>query len=261
MTIVSCGSSFAMNGVTIITNDIYNKIINRNASEKQLLFAGRMSVLIVSLVGIAGALWLPILVPLWVLAQAIALSGLLAPVLCAWFWRRATSKGALASIITGGIACLGWAGYAWMVSGSPGNMVHGFHAAHIGLFVSVPIMIIVSLATKPEYEKAEITSYKKLGYDMKLAEKKSGTGDSRGLFGLLCADTLTKKLAWVLVFTLFAAHYILVVFFTNPVIGHITIWVALGVSFGMLVIFGICGGVDAVKFFKKPVDRIHQANN
>ena len=41
MTIISCGSSFAMNGVTIITRDIYNKAINKNATDKQVLRAVR----------------------------------------------------------------------------------------------------------------------------------------------------------------------------------------------------------------------------
>ena len=34
MTIISCGSSFAMNGVTIITKDIYQSFINKNATNK-----------------------------------------------------------------------------------------------------------------------------------------------------------------------------------------------------------------------------------
>ena len=88
MTIISCGSSFAMNGVTIITKDIYQGFINRNATDKQALRASRISVVVVVVIGIVAALWLPILVPLWVLAQALCLSGLFATTMSAWFWKH-----------------------------------------------------------------------------------------------------------------------------------------------------------------------------
>ncbi|MDR2112622.1 MAG: sodium:solute symporter family protein, partial [Candidatus Accumulibacter sp.] len=109
MTIVSCGSSFAMNGVTIFTKDIYQGVINKNPTDRQLLFASRVSLILVVLIGIASALWLPILVPLWSLAQAIGISGLLATVMCAWFWKRSTTSGAYASTVCGGLAAFGWA--------------------------------------------------------------------------------------------------------------------------------------------------------
>ena len=112
------------------------------------------------LIGIVGAIWLPILVPLWVLAQALALSGILVPTLSAWFWKRATSTGAWFSTVLGVLAGICWAFYAWKTTGSPGGLVHGLHAAHIGIAVSLPVMIIVSLATKPQYENAEATNYR-----------------------------------------------------------------------------------------------------
>lgn len=104
MTIISCGSSFAMNGVTIITRDIYHRAINKKATDKQVLRASRISVLVVVGIGIASALWLPILVPLWVLAQAIVLSGLFATSMSAWFWKRSTTAGAMASTVGGALA-------------------------------------------------------------------------------------------------------------------------------------------------------------
>jgi SSS family solute:Na+ symporter len=251
MTIISCGSSFVMNGVTILTRDIYNRAINKNATDKQLLNASRWSVVIVSVCGIAGALWLPILVPLWVLAQALALSGLLAAVVSAWWWKRATSSAALASIICGGISSIGWAMYAWVSTGSPGNPVFGLHAAHIGLIVSVPIMIIVSLATKPEYDKAEATSYKKLGNEMKQATAAAGDPDGPGFFGLVGAKTPPMKIVWSLVVAIFALHYILVLGFHLPSFGTFTLWTSIIVSIGMMVVIGIMGGYDLSGFLKK----------
>lgn len=167
MTIISCGSSFAMNGVTIITRDIYQRVINKNATERQSLMASRISVIIVVGIGIAAALWLPILVPLWVLAQAICLSGLFATTMSAWFWKRSTTEGAMASTIGGAATAFTWAMYAWVTTGSPGSLIGGFHAVHVGVIASIPLMIVVSLCTKTDYEKAELTSWKSLGNEMK----------------------------------------------------------------------------------------------
>jgi hypothetical protein len=243
-----------MNGVTIVTRDIYNKGINKNATDKQLLNVSRVSVVIVSLCGIAGALWLPILVPLWVLAQALALSGLLAAVVSAWWWKRATSAGALASIICGGVSSIGWAMYAWASTGSPGNLVYGLHAAHVGLIVSVPIMIIVSLATKADYSKVEATSYKALGKAVRQASIDSGFNEKPGFFGFLGAEKGYVKAAWVLVVVLFLLHYILVFGFSNPAFGAFTIWTAITVSIGLMIVIGVMGAVD-LKYFLRPAKK------
>jgi Na+/proline symporter len=249
MTIISCGSSFVMNGVTILTRDIYSQVINKKASDKQLLTASRVSVILVSLFGVAGALWLPILVPLWVLAQALALSGLLAAVISAWFWKRATTAGAMASIIMGGLSGIGWAMYAWITTGSPGTLIGGFHAAHIGLIVSIPIMIIVSLATKPNYDRVDATSYKALGISLKDAMIKAGTPEKKGFFGFFGAETPIVKFAWVLVMVLFALHYFLVFVFQLNIFGVFTVWLSLINSVVITIIVAIMGGIDLKTFF------------
>ena len=250
MTIVSCGSSFAMNGVTILTNDIYNKVINKNASDKQKVNASRISLIIVVLFGIFGALWLPILVPLWTLAQAIAISGLLAAVLSAWFWARSTTAGAFTSIVGGGGVAIAFAGYAWVTTGSPGGLVHGIHACHVGLLVSIILMIVVSLATKADGERALKTSYKELGIKVIEHEEKTGTKAAPGVWGSLDATTWYSKFAWFMVLVLFIAHVVFVVLFKYEVIGHITVWTSLISCIAMLIIFSFFCAKDLRKFNK-----------
>lgn len=253
MTIISCGSSFAMNGVTIFTRDIYQRVINKNATDKQALRASRISVIVVVVIGIACALWLPILVPLWVLAQAICLSGLFATTMSAWFWKRSTTAGALWSTIGGAAAALAWAMYAWITTGSPGTLIGGFHAVHIGVIVSIPLMIIVSLFTKPEYDKAEATSWKKLGEELKdselIPEKEKCLAP--GLFGWLgCENQPSWKAFWIVVFVVFAAHYVLAMAFANMTIGVITTWASLIIGVVMIFIMAILGGKDIVNMAK-----------
>ncbi len=263
MTIVSCGSSFAMNGVTILTKDIYLKVLNKNATDKQALNASRISVIIVVAVGIVSSLWLPILVPLWVLAQAIVISGLLATTLSAWFWKRATTPGALASTVGGAIAAFAWAMYAWSTTGSPGTLIGGFHAVHIGVIVSIPLMIIVSLCTKPDYEKAALTNWKVLGAEMKASNliPEFEKPHRKGFFGWLCADTAGWKVFWVAVVVVFAAHYVMSLGFQVQNLGIAMVWVALIVGTLMIFMMAILGGRDLIHMAKDNKKAIHMQKN
>lgn len=252
MTIISCGTSFVMNGTTIITNDIYKHIINKKATEKQMLTASRISIVIVILVGCIAALWLPILVPLWVLAQALALSGLLAPTLSAWFWKRSTGTAALASIILGGIAGFLWALYAWVTTGNPGTIINGLHACHVGLIVSIPVMVIVSLITKPDSEEmVNKTNYKVLGKELQQYNANMGIIERKGFFGFLGAETTWAKIGWITVTFLFIMHIVPVLLFKIQWIGTITIWLCILVCIGMAIVFGILGGLDIKKLTKR----------
>lgn len=246
MTIISCGSSFAMNGVTILTRDIYQKVINKEAKDKQVLFASRISLVIVVAIGIASALWLPILVPLWALAQAIGLSGLFATTMSAWFWKRATTAGALASTVGGGLVAFAWAMYAWITTGSPGNLIMGLHAVHVGVAVSIPLMIVVSLATKADYTLANETNYKVLGEEMKTSQliKDSDRPQRGGVFGWLCADSLNWKIFWVVVAVIFIGHYFLSFFYHLEMVGILMTWVALIVGVLMIFMMAVLGGKD-----------------
>ena len=243
MTILSCASSFLMNGATIITRDIYLKTVNPRATDQQLLRVGRLSVLGVTVFGIATALWLPILVPLWTLAQALVISGLLAPMLAAWFWKRATTSGAFVSAVAGGLAGIGWAVVCWLQTGSPGGLVYGLHAAHVGLIVSVPLMIIVSLATKPEYEKAAVTSWADLGRSLAAASVGS-EGEEKGVFGWLGARSGVEKVGWVVTFVLFALHFILPSLARIQVFGLALNWVSLIASIGLFIVLIALGARD-----------------
>lgn len=246
MTIISCGSSFAMNGVTILTRDIYQRVINKNASDKQVLFASRVSLVVVVFIGIASALWLPILVPLWALAQAIGLSGLFATTMSAWFWKRATTAGAMASTVGGALVAFGWALYAWKLTGSPGGLVYGLHAVHVGIATSIPLVIIVSLATKPDYSKALATNWKVLGEELKTTDLVAEIDKPQrpGFFGWLCADTIGWKVFWVGVTVIFALHYVLSFLFHIPAMTLMMVWICVIIGVGMVFMLAALGGRD-----------------
>jgi SSS family solute:Na+ symporter len=250
MTILSCGSSFAMNGVTILTRDIYEKLINPNATPEQSMKASRISVVIVIIFGVLCALWLPVLVPLWILAQAICLSGLLAPTLSAWFWKRATTTGALASCISGALSAIIWSIYAWLELGSPAAMPFGLHAVHIGLLFSLPTMIIVSLGTKHDViEDIEATNFHILGNEIS-PETKESKGMITAITDWLDAKTIVQKTAWFFVFIVFILHYILAFFFEIPIFGELMIWISLLTGSLMVFVITVYGGRDVITLIR-----------
>jgi Na+/proline symporter len=251
MTVISCGSSYAMNGVTILTRDIYQKVINKKSTDKQSLLASRLSLIVVVVIGIAGALWLPILVPLWSLALALVISGLLVTILCAWFWKRSTTAGAMASTVLGGLSSIAWAMYAWKTTGNPGAILPfagmGLHAAHVGVVVAIPSMIIGSLCTKADYSKAKATSYGELGKEMLTSNLVEDKQTKPGVFGWLGAESAGWKIFWVVELGLFVVHYILSFLFHVPAIGLVMVWVSIIVGVLMIFMTALLGGRDLVR--------------
>lgn len=248
MTIISTGSSVAMNGVTILVQDIYKGVINKNASEKQLMRFSRLSVIVVLLIAVLSAIWVPVLVPLWVLAQAIVMAGLFVTVMAAWFWKHSTTSGAMAATIGGGIAAITWAVYTWVTTGSPGTLIFGLHCVHVGLAVSIILMIIVSIATNhSKQENIDATNYVVLGKAMNAEDPEHAPG----LWGWLGAKTIGVKLIWIVVFTLFVLHFALIFLFHLPWAGYAMVYIAMGASIIMGIVFAIFGAKDVKTLVKR----------
>ncbi len=163
MTVLSCASSFLMNGATILQADLLAPMLGGERARRHPILLGRLAVAVTGLLGIAAALWVPVLVPLWIIGQTLTMAGLLFPVLAAWFWPRATAAGAVASLAAGGVSSFAWALLAWRFAGSANALWHGLHAAHVGLGVSLVALVTVSLVTAHgEAERPRETLWKRL---------------------------------------------------------------------------------------------------
>ncbi len=155
MTVMSCASSFLMTGATLLFNDIIEKSVKSHLTESRKIFLSRVSVLLTAILGVASALWIPFLIPLWIMGQALAIAGLLVPVAAAWFWRRATPKAAIYSLGAGSMVAFLWSLLAWWRKGDPNGFVLGLHAVHIGLVISLIAMVVVSFITPRAGEEME----------------------------------------------------------------------------------------------------------
>lgn len=132
---ISTVNTMLMVGSATLTKDFYKGWLNREATEKQLLVAGRISTLLVGIVTLFIALMLPDVVSLSVNALFMLLI-LLPAVIGGFFWKKATAKGSLFAIIFGLITML------IFLPISPENaFVPGFG---VSLFVFVGVSLLTS---------------------------------------------------------------------------------------------------------------------
>lgn len=133
-----------------LTEDFYKTFLRRNASNKELVFIGRLAVLAVAVIGTILSLY-PNDTILGLVGNAWAGFGsAFGPViLLSLHWKRMTKWGALAGMITGAATVLIWVNIPglsdWLY-----EMIPGF-------FLSLVAVVIVSLFTKKPERKVQDT--------------------------------------------------------------------------------------------------------
>ncbi len=144
------------------TSDIYKPIIRKDASEKEILWVGRLVVIIVSIVaffianskGEGAAMIMSLVSNAWALFGAA-----FGPViLLSLFWKRFTYKGAVAGILAGAVIDIIWLIY---LSSSTGiyEIIPGFAASLIASIVVTLIDKKPSTEVEAIFEKATDKSF------------------------------------------------------------------------------------------------------
>jgi SSS family solute:Na+ symporter len=160
--IMSVLDSMVLDGTANLVRDVYQRKINPNATERQMVRVGRMAVVLISTLGLAMAIALPNLILLFVLANALAAGGLVIPAIAAWVSREATSSGAFWSIVGGGVATIGWSLAGWVAEGTPEQPFLGINAIYVGFAVGALLLVAVSALTPHSSdENADATLYRR----------------------------------------------------------------------------------------------------
>ena len=140
--IMSTADSLLLQTGSIASRDIYERFINPKASERQMVMVSRGLVLAVAVIGYAVALVEPPTVFSIVLfATSVLGSAFLPAYVCAVWWKKANTPGALASMIVGATVAFIWE-YAGLVNSMQ------LHPMLAGVVCSTVTMIVVSLATQ-----------------------------------------------------------------------------------------------------------------
>ena len=141
-------------------------MLNEFSRTELLLGAAAMQKLAgsrVAVFGIGGAYLIPDLVILFNMGNVFTACGVLVPVMAAFFWKRATSRGGIMACWIGGLSGLGTC--IWSLSNGGDYMLlpNGFPVILVGLAASIAALVIFSLTQKADPDEVvNVTLYNKL---------------------------------------------------------------------------------------------------
>jgi len=103
--IMSSADSFMIGSGQIFSNDIIKRFVNREASDKELIFWTRMGVVVSGTVGFAFAINISDMIYLWISGIAIATVTIIPAYFMAWFSKTANTRGVLWGMGAGMLYC------------------------------------------------------------------------------------------------------------------------------------------------------------
>lgn len=137
--IVTTADSYLLSSATNLTNDIYEKYIRKDATDKQKMLVLRVTIVVFSAIAVALTLYFPTVLALQMTAYTMYGAAITPAILFALFSKRVTPSAGLAGIIVGGLATI-----VWTLMGTPG----GVQCAIVAVPASVIAILLVSAVTK-----------------------------------------------------------------------------------------------------------------
>ncbi|MBI4461314.1 MAG: sodium:solute symporter family protein [Acidobacteria bacterium] len=153
--VISTGNNYLFSPASNLIHDVYRRFLRPQASEREILALSRLIVFGLGIVALVLAAHTVSILRMALYAYTVYGAAVTPVVLAAFFWRRATSAGALASIIAGTAISIGW--NLVVDFGSAENTFVNFtrqvDAVVPALIFSVVLLIAVSLLTHPPREE------------------------------------------------------------------------------------------------------------
>ena len=146
--VVSTANNYLFSPATNLVNDVFVRYLKPKASNKQVLMVSRLMVVGLGLWALWQSLGTTSVLKKSLYAYTIYSAALTPVILAAFFWRRATAKGAVASIAAGTVVTVGW---DWLTPHLPA-VVAARDAILPALVASLLCLFVVSLLTKPPTE-------------------------------------------------------------------------------------------------------------
>jgi SSS family solute:Na+ symporter len=141
--LISTANNFLFSPATNIIHDVYQRFIDKNASERRSLIVSRVVVVLLGIFALLQAAEFESILNAAMYAYTVYGAAVTPVILAVFFWKRATTAGAIASIALGTAVTV-----VWNVTGSP----WGLDAIYPALATSITALIAVSLLTPPPPE-------------------------------------------------------------------------------------------------------------
>lgn len=142
-----------LNASSMYLTEIYFKYVKPNSTNKQTVRFGMLATFCTALIGIIIAIRIPDALHVLTLATQILAAGIFVPLIFGFLWRRATSTGAISSIIGGSSFIV----YNFLID--LGIPLPTFWASDsviiIGVIISLVLYFVGSLLSKPNYQQVD----------------------------------------------------------------------------------------------------------
>lgn len=158
--VLSTGNTFLLVPSTNVSRDIYQRFINREASEKWMVGVQRVFIVLFGGLGILLLTQFDTVLAMALYAYALVGASLTPALLAAFLWRRVTPQGGVACIAGGlasivGIGILSRQGvpFTMMIGETQFDFASSEYIVIPGVIISVTLLIVVSLLTKASPEE------------------------------------------------------------------------------------------------------------
>lgn len=100
--------SFILQGSSNIAQDLYFRILKPNASGKQMMFAARMSVVLIAVLSLVVSYFMTDIISVYQWALRMSATTIVFPFIAVMFWRKTTAKGIVYSMLIAGLVTAIW---------------------------------------------------------------------------------------------------------------------------------------------------------
>ena len=146
--VISTANNYLFSPATNLIHDVYERFINKKATERQSLIMSRVLVIGLGLFALLQATQFEsVLARLAVRLDDLCGAAVTPVVLAVFFWKRATTSGAITSIVLGTVITI-----AWNLAQNNWGFQKDVDAVYPALAASVLSLWLISLATPPPAE-------------------------------------------------------------------------------------------------------------
>lgn len=140
--VISTANNYLFSPASNLIHDVYKRFIRPDAGERRALLVSRVLVVLLGVFALMQAAYFESILAAALYAYTVYGAAVTPAVLAVFLWKRATTAGAIASIVLGTAITIGW------------NLAGREDAIYPALITSVLALVIVSLASKaPPREK------------------------------------------------------------------------------------------------------------
>jgi len=145
-TVMSTIDSFTFLGAMNLAHDIYRKTFNPKASEKKVMKATKIGIVITALFALVICFMFESLIAMWYTIGTIGISAMLVPMMAGFFYKRRKSPwSGFLSMIAGSLTALIWFvhGYVNVIDGWP-MYIFSLEPMYPGIIASLIVFIVIN---------------------------------------------------------------------------------------------------------------------